>query len=79
MAHRRSARFARDDKKERVVERRGPLPRARAVVGAVATSISSPFCGKLKKVTTSRDDKKERVVARKEWLLNRGAFQFGQV
>jgi hypothetical protein len=23
-----------------------------------------------------RDDKEERVVARKEWLLNRGIFQF---
>ncbi len=43
--------------KERVAERRGPLPRARAVVGAVATSISSRFCGKRKKVTNSRDDK----------------------
>ena len=35
------------------------MPRARAVVGAVATSISSPFCAKSKKVTTSRDDKGE--------------------
>jgi hypothetical protein len=55
----RSLGFARDDKKERVVERRGPLPRARAVVGAVATSISSPFCEKSKKVTTSPNDKEE--------------------
>jgi len=53
-AHRRSLGFARDDKKERVAERRGPLPRARAVVGAVATSISSPFCANSKKVTSSR-------------------------
>jgi hypothetical protein len=66
MAHRRSLGCARDDKKERVVERRGPLPRASAVVGAVATSISSLLCGKSKKVTTSRDDNKERVVARKD-------------
>jgi hypothetical protein len=51
MAHRRSAHFARDDKKERVVERRGPLPRARAVVGAVATSISSPFCAKSSRIS----------------------------
>jgi hypothetical protein len=43
-------------KKERAAERRGPLPRARAVVGAVGTSISSPFCAKSKKVTTSQDD-----------------------
>jgi hypothetical protein len=49
-------------KKERAAERRGPLPRARAVVGAVGTSISSPFCAKSKRVTTSQDDKKERVV-----------------
>jgi hypothetical protein len=41
--------FARDDKKERVADRRGPLPRAKAVVGAVGTSISSPFCAKSKK------------------------------
>jgi hypothetical protein len=41
--------FGRDDKKERVAERRGPLPRAKAVVGAVGTSISSPFCAKSKK------------------------------
>jgi hypothetical protein len=58
MAHRRSARCARDDKKEMVVERTGPLPRASAVVGAVATSISSPCCGKSKK-SQLRDDKKE--------------------
>ena len=32
------------------------MPRARAVVGAVVTSISSPFCAKSKKVTTSQDD-----------------------
>jgi hypothetical protein len=48
--------YARDDKKERVAERRGPLPRARAIVGTVATSISSPFCAKSKKVTTPQDD-----------------------
>jgi hypothetical protein len=28
---------------------REPLPRARAVVGVVGTSISSPFCAKIKK------------------------------
>jgi hypothetical protein len=34
------------------------LPRARAVVGAVGTSISSPVCSKTnKRVTRSRDDK----------------------
>jgi hypothetical protein len=75
MAHSRSARFARDDKKERVVERRGPEPGVSAVVGAGATSISSPSCEKSKKVTTPRDDKKERVVARKGQLLDRGIFQ----
>ena len=42
------------DKKGRVGERRGQLPRA--VVGAVGTSISSPFCAKSKRVTTSQDD-----------------------
>jgi hypothetical protein len=52
MAHRRSARFARDDKKERAVKRRGPLPWARAV----ATSIQ-PLLHEIKKVTTYRDDK----------------------
>ena len=44
---------SRDDRKERVAERRGPLPRARAAVGAVGTSIGSPFCAKPKKVTSS--------------------------
>jgi hypothetical protein len=80
MAHHRSARFARDDKKERVVERRGPEPRASAVVGAGATSISGPSCGKSKKVTPSRDDKKGEGRSRKGQLLNRGIFQnqFGQ-
>jgi hypothetical protein len=43
---------------------RGPLPRARAVIGAVGSSISSPFSRKSKKVTTSWDDKKRATVYR---------------
>src|ERR1700733_1174335 len=35
---------------------REPLPRARAVVGVVGTSISSPFCAKIKKCHTPQDD-----------------------
>jgi hypothetical protein len=35
---------------------REPLPRARAVVGVVGTSISSPFCAKIKKSHTPQDD-----------------------
>ena len=53
--NRRSLGFARDDKKERVAERRGPLPRDRAVVGAVETSTTrhlhrqQAVCAKSKK------------------------------
>jgi hypothetical protein len=53
--------FARDDKKERAVERRGPLPRAIAVAGAVATPISSPLLRELTKVTGAQDDDFVRV------------------
>jgi hypothetical protein len=46
--------FARDDKKGRVVEGRGPLSRDRAIVGEAGTA---PFLCEIKKVTASRDDK----------------------
>jgi hypothetical protein len=53
--NRRSLGFARDDKKGRVAERRGLLPRDRAIVGAVGTSTTrhlhrqQPFCAKSRK------------------------------
>jgi hypothetical protein len=47
----------RDDKKERVSEKRGPLPKDRTVVGTVGTSTAALFLCEIKKVTTPRDDK----------------------
>ena len=51
----------RDDKKERVSEKRGPLPKDRTVVGTVDVD-SSLFLCEIKKVTTSQDDDFLRVL-----------------
>jgi hypothetical protein len=52
----RKSGYARDDKKERVSEKRGPLPKDRTVVGTVGTSTAAFFLCEIKKVTTSQDD-----------------------
>jgi hypothetical protein len=44
------------------------LPRARAVVGPVGTSISSPFCAKSKRVITSRMTKRRVGVSSGNWF-----------
>jgi hypothetical protein len=84
--NRRSLGFARDDKKGRFAQRRGPLPRGRAIVGAVGTSTTrhlhrqQPFCAKSRKsqplgMTKRRGSLQgEGSCWMKEWLLNRGIF-----